>query len=344
MQRCLQDQASIWQRAISKQWSDGLQPTLDATFACHIDDNHTAQLMVIFATREELSDICTRLKGQALKLAKHRYGCRVLSRLVEQHFSHGCCEELLQELTPKLLSELATHRYGYYVVKRLLEWGYVLPGLKDVLDDCIRDDAQEKGFHALILLRAMELGCLSAEQRLRLQRSLVYEHLRERYAKVVKRYEADVVAWTPRQLTLLQQYMPHALYEVGAAPRVIFGVSFSLCSFVGAVTWRFEARCLLDFAAGSESVHLTVQAACGSFFAVELMRVIPTRQRHDYFVTPVLKCVATPSTSTLRVGVEGMQIFHDFRQNHLCVLPPMLLSAPVDGSDSAELVLQLDFA
>jgi len=343
MQRCLEDQARVWQRAVSKQWDGDFDLKLDVSFACDLHGNHAAQLLVIFATREELSDICARLRGHALKLAKNRFGCRVLSRIVEQHFSHGCCEELLQELVPKL-SELATHRFGYHVVKRLLEWGSVLPGLKELLDDCIRDEARQRGFRALVLIRAMELGCLGAEQRLRLQRSPVYEHLQERFARVVKRCESSVGTWTPRQLTLLQQFTPHALYELGAAPRVIYGVSFALCSYVGAVTWRFEARSLLDFSAGSESVHLTVQAACGSFFTVELMRGMPTRQRHDYLVTPVLKCVTMPPTSTLRVGVEGMQVFHDFQQNHLCVLAPMLLGFPADGSDSAELVLQLEFA
>jgi len=61
-----------------------------------------------------------RDKGSS-KAARHRFGCRVLQRLLEH-----CAAEQLQPLVEDLqhdASELSRHVYGHYVVQHLLEYG-----------------------------------------------------------------------------------------------------------------------------------------------------------------------------------------------------------------------------
>merc|ERR1719188_1121689 len=54
-------------------------------------------------------------------LAKHRYGCRVLERLIE-HFPPHSLEQLIDEILSDLKSLLG-HPFGNFVVQHLLEHG-----------------------------------------------------------------------------------------------------------------------------------------------------------------------------------------------------------------------------
>jgi pumilio RNA-binding family len=67
--------------------------------------------------------ILEEIQGQAATIARHRFGCRILCRLLE----YAVQEPLLVPLLDEVLAEagaLSCHYYGHHVLEHMLEHGY----------------------------------------------------------------------------------------------------------------------------------------------------------------------------------------------------------------------------
>jgi len=86
--------------------------------------NHVVQKLVEVLPASSLGFVAEELLGAGPEVARHRYGCRVLCRLVERHSGspvahmHELIEELLTEA-----AELARHTFGHYVIEKGLQTG-----------------------------------------------------------------------------------------------------------------------------------------------------------------------------------------------------------------------------
>eukprot|EP00933_Yihiella_yeosuensis_P042191 TRINITY_DN36726_c0_g1_i1.p1 TRINITY_DN36726_c0_g1~~TRINITY_DN36726_c0_g1_i1.p1 ORF type:complete len:527 (-),score=110.05 TRINITY_DN36726_c0_g1_i1:623-2203(-) len=85
--------------------------------------NYVVQKAVEKLPMARVRFIPEELLGNASKIAKHRYGCRILCRLSE----HGADDETTQQLLNEVLgnAELLTHSFGHHVVQSIMEHGSV---------------------------------------------------------------------------------------------------------------------------------------------------------------------------------------------------------------------------
>lgn len=85
--------------------------------------NHVISKMVQVMPCDRVSFIVEELKGYASTLSRHRYGCRLLCRIIE-HLSPRdvAALELLAEVLTDA-EELCTHAFGIFVVCHILEYG-----------------------------------------------------------------------------------------------------------------------------------------------------------------------------------------------------------------------------
>lgn len=84
--------------------------------------NYVVQKIVEVLPTSMASFVVEELKGAAAEVARHRYGCRVLCRLLE----HSATEEGTADLVNELLLEardLSRHAYAYHVIRCILEHG-----------------------------------------------------------------------------------------------------------------------------------------------------------------------------------------------------------------------------
>jgi len=73
---------------------------------------------------QNLGVIAEEMLGAGPEIARHRYGCRVLCRLVERHFGRAVAhvDELIEELLAEG-AELSRHTFGHYVMEIMLQHG-----------------------------------------------------------------------------------------------------------------------------------------------------------------------------------------------------------------------------
>eukprot|EP00747_Dinoflagellata_sp_TGD_P161683 gnl/TRDRNA2_/TRDRNA2_178426_c0_seq1.p1 gnl/TRDRNA2_/TRDRNA2_178426_c0~~gnl/TRDRNA2_/TRDRNA2_178426_c0_seq1.p1 ORF type:complete len:422 (-),score=72.13 gnl/TRDRNA2_/TRDRNA2_178426_c0_seq1:312-1577(-) len=112
-----------------------------------------ARLAAVVA--EELSDV-------AVKVARHRYGCRILCRLVEHHCGDGA-DGPARKIIDRLLIdavELCRHTYGHHVVNSILEHGS--DEQRHIIAEALRIDAMHNGKnrHASFVIETA-LSCCS---------------------------------------------------------------------------------------------------------------------------------------------------------------------------------------
>lgn len=103
----------------------------------------------------KLQFIVDEIRGNAGKVARHKYSCRILQRLFEH-----CPPEQLGELVEELLSEavdLCTHMFGSYVMKHLLEHGAPsqATALKSILAENV-STISEHSYGSAVLCAALE--------------------------------------------------------------------------------------------------------------------------------------------------------------------------------------------
>jgi hypothetical protein len=84
--------------------------------------NYVVQKIIEVLPTSMASFVVEELSASVLQVARHRYGCRILCRLLE----HSATEEGTARLINNLLldaRDLSRHAYGYHVVRCILEHG-----------------------------------------------------------------------------------------------------------------------------------------------------------------------------------------------------------------------------
>lgn len=86
--------------------------------------NHVIQKLVEVLPVSSLGFVAKEMLGAGPEVARHRYGCRVLCRLVERHFCRAVAhmDELIEELLAEG-AELSRHTFGHYVIEMILQIG-----------------------------------------------------------------------------------------------------------------------------------------------------------------------------------------------------------------------------
>jgi len=86
--------------------------------------NHVIQKMVEVSPASSLGFVVEEILGAGAEFARHRYGCRVLCRLVQRHSETSISH--MDELIAELLSDaadLARHTFGHHVIEMVLQIG-----------------------------------------------------------------------------------------------------------------------------------------------------------------------------------------------------------------------------
>lgn len=117
------------QDALEEAASDKERITLAAELHTHVQEaiqcpnaNHVIQKCIGKLPPLQSQFIINEISGTAGQVARHKYGCRILQRLIE-HCSEGQIASLLDELLGEA-AELSTDIYGSYVMKHILEHGF----------------------------------------------------------------------------------------------------------------------------------------------------------------------------------------------------------------------------
>lgn len=86
--------------------------------------NHVAQKMVEVLPSSSLGFVVEEIIGAGAEFARHRFGCRVFTRLVQRHSESSIArmDELIEELL-LVASDLARHAYGHHVIEVVLQKG-----------------------------------------------------------------------------------------------------------------------------------------------------------------------------------------------------------------------------
>mmetsp|Transcript_49478 Transcript_49478/g.117762 ORF Transcript_49478/g.117762 Transcript_49478/m.117762 type:complete len:515 (+) Transcript_49478:53-1597(+) len=84
--------------------------------------NYVIQKVVEVMPIELARMVAQELAGIAADACRHRYGCRIMSRLVQQFASNSCVTRLVEEMM-KEITDLARHNFGHHVVNAILEHG-----------------------------------------------------------------------------------------------------------------------------------------------------------------------------------------------------------------------------
>jgi len=86
--------------------------------------NHVIQKMVDVLPASSLNFVVEEMLGAGAEFARHRYGCRVFSRLVQRQSAASMphMDELVEELLSSA-SDLARHTFGHHVIEVVLQVG-----------------------------------------------------------------------------------------------------------------------------------------------------------------------------------------------------------------------------
>jgi len=125
----------LLQKAFEEASSDDVRVGLASELRTHVwevlkcpNANHVLQICISTMRPLESQFIINEIQqagfggaGGAARSARHRYGCRILQRLIEH-----CSAEQVHALVEELLCDvvgLSTHTYGNYVLQHILEHG-----------------------------------------------------------------------------------------------------------------------------------------------------------------------------------------------------------------------------
>jgi len=84
--------------------------------------NYVVQKMIELLPASLVSFIAEELRGYGVEVARHRFGCRALCRLLEHAGSVATTVALVDEALP-FLADLCADEYGHHVVECMLEHG-----------------------------------------------------------------------------------------------------------------------------------------------------------------------------------------------------------------------------
>jgi hypothetical protein len=95
-----------------------VRPAIKSSFA-----NYVVQKIIVLMPAAGSRFIIEEVIGHAYTVACHRFGCRVLCRILEHaSFPDDLTEMLLEELLMKI-DKLCSHNFGNYVARHILEFG-----------------------------------------------------------------------------------------------------------------------------------------------------------------------------------------------------------------------------
>mmetsp|Transcript_36291 Transcript_36291/g.91415 ORF Transcript_36291/g.91415 Transcript_36291/m.91415 type:complete len:320 (-) Transcript_36291:160-1119(-) len=128
--------------------------------------NHVIQKCVVVMAPSLLQVLIDEvMDGKLIQAARHKYGCRVIQRLLEH-----CPVEQIHELVELLLAEfleVSRHAYGIFVVQKLLQ--HTVEEQRDRLADLVEQHATALALHphgCAVLGVALEHGSLAERRRL----------------------------------------------------------------------------------------------------------------------------------------------------------------------------------
>merc|ERR1719424_456916 len=90
------------------------------------------------------SFVVEELKGVGVEVSQHRYGCRILCRLLEHSATEGTTAELVTEILLDARN-LSRHTYGYHVVRCILE--HALPEHRSLIASALSGGVQRHAKH-----------------------------------------------------------------------------------------------------------------------------------------------------------------------------------------------------
>lgn len=129
--------------------------------------NFAAQKAVTFANEECLEWICSELTGQAERMAKNKFACRVLNRLIERVKTSMAVKRFLLQLEGKFQS-LASDCFGNYVVQHLISNCPDIPTLDNAYDFEFTP-TEKHWFRCNVIEHALELGHLPVEKQYKIK-------------------------------------------------------------------------------------------------------------------------------------------------------------------------------
>lgn len=106
--------------------------------------NYVVQKVVEVLPTSMASFVVDELKGTAIEMARHRYGCRILCRLFEHSGTEEGTADLINEILPDA-RELSRHAYAYHVIRSILEHG--LPEHCHQIGTSLSSGAQRQAKH-----------------------------------------------------------------------------------------------------------------------------------------------------------------------------------------------------
>jgi hypothetical protein len=89
---------------------------------CSPNANHVIQKMLDVLPARGTVFIVEELAGSALELARHRFGCRVLGRVVQSHGQSELGKLLVEEILSEA-ADLSRHAFSHYVIEAVLQHG-----------------------------------------------------------------------------------------------------------------------------------------------------------------------------------------------------------------------------
>ena len=84
------------------------------------DANHVLARLIVESPSPYAAELCAAFQGRVPALAKHKYGSRIVERLLEHSRSVGATDAFLGEIVADSFA-LGGHRYGNYVVQHVIE-------------------------------------------------------------------------------------------------------------------------------------------------------------------------------------------------------------------------------
>mmetsp|Transcript_36814 Transcript_36814/g.83297 ORF Transcript_36814/g.83297 Transcript_36814/m.83297 type:complete len:413 (+) Transcript_36814:62-1300(+) len=84
--------------------------------------NYVIQKVIEVLPMAQASFVADELRGMGVEVARHRYGCRILCRLLEHSASDAGPVALIDEVLGEV-SGLCRHSFGHYVIQSVLEHG-----------------------------------------------------------------------------------------------------------------------------------------------------------------------------------------------------------------------------
>lgn len=83
--------------------------------------NYVLQCCIVLLPSCHLQFIVEEIRGHLSELVRHRFGCRIVERLLE-HFPQDAMAELVEEVLDSGIAQLCLHEFGNFVVQHILEY------------------------------------------------------------------------------------------------------------------------------------------------------------------------------------------------------------------------------